>query len=228
MSVPEEVVRSRPIFTVVPLARILAGQRHVPVVYFAHMGFIQKCEVVKIGTTKNLQARMRELYVPLGNVLAVVPGDREIEDGYHRLFAEYQVNHRMREMFRLAGRLERFLSSQAEGACDDLPPCVPTLMQSAARGARAAAEAFPLTSETRPMAQADPSAPMSLWDIVAAGLVPCSVRALRQDRYRSDHGQLPGDLKFPKPALVDGQTERFWSADITAFNAQRRGTYQAR
>jgi hypothetical protein len=178
------------------------------------MGFIQGSEVVKIGTSENLQARMRNLYIPMGNVLAVVPGSREVETGYHRLFAEYQVNHRMREMFRLEGHLKRFLGGQAEDS--DLPACEPSLIQSASAHPEPATPVIPAGGDPRGVL-------VSIAEVIERGFAPrATVKALRQDRYRSDKGQLPEGLEFPEVAERNGQTERFWSSEITEFNAQRR------
>lgn len=70
----------------VPLALILAGKSHPPVVYF-----VRVADGIKIGSTSNLMARMRALHAPLRNVLAVVPGGRKAEDAYHEQFAAYRV-----------------------------------------------------------------------------------------------------------------------------------------
>ena len=70
---------------------------------------------------------------------------------------------------------------------------------------------------------------VSLKEAVDKGYAPGATReALHMDRHRSDRGGLPEGLTFPEAAGRAGQTELFWSAEITAFNAQRRGTYQAR
>ena len=68
--------------------------------------------------------------------------------------------------------------------------------------------------------------PVSLVEAVEDGHAPgATVKALRQDRYRSDKGELPDGLVFPKPVteVAPGQTERFWSAEIAEFNLRRRG-----
>jgi len=119
VTLPDSVV-------MVPLSRILAGQRHAPVVYFALMGD----GTVKIGTSENLAVRMRSLYVPLDDVLAVVPGGRETEDAFHKRFEKYQVHGgTRRELFRLEGRLERFLSGHPDedekDAAQPAPPPEP-------------------------------------------------------------------------------------------------------
>ena len=67
------------------------------------------------------------------------------------------------------------------------------------------------------------SGPMGLSDIVAAGLVAGTVKALRMDRHRSDLGELPDGLTFPEPAGQDGQKELFDVAEMQAFDAARRG-----
>jgi len=67
------------------------------------------------------------------------------------------------------------------------------------------------------------SGPMGLSDIVAAGLVQGTVKALRMDRHRSDLGELPDGLKFPEPVGQEGQKELFDVAEVRAFDAARRG-----
>jgi len=89
----------------IPLSRILTGQRHTPVVYFARIG-----SNVKIGTTVNLRTRMRNLYVPLENVLAVVPGGKDEEDAYHERFEASRIHDDpRRELFRIDPQLRDFL-----------------------------------------------------------------------------------------------------------------------
>ena len=56
----------------IELGRILAGENHAPVVYFARIA-----DKVKIGTTTNLKQRMRSFYLDLSDVLVVVPGDQK-------------------------------------------------------------------------------------------------------------------------------------------------------
>lgn len=104
VALPDSVV-------VVPLSRLLAGQRHAPVVYFALMGDGN----VKLGTSGNLAVRMRSLYVPLEDVLAVVPGGKETEDSFHKRFEKYRVRGgTRRELFRLEGHLGRFLGGHLD------------------------------------------------------------------------------------------------------------------
>lgn len=92
-------------FGVIELSRILSGQSHAPVVYFARMG-----DNVKIGTTTNLKNRMQSFYLSLGDVLAVVPGGEDVEDAFHQQFAASRVEgDGRRELFRIDGRLRRFL-----------------------------------------------------------------------------------------------------------------------
>lgn len=65
---------------------------------------------------------------------------------------------------------------------------------------------------------------VSLTDAVELGYAPGATReALHMDRYRSDKGQLPDGLVFPEVAEKIGQKELFWSSEISAFNAKRRG-----
>lgn len=106
-------------FGVVELSRILAGQSHAPVVYFARMG-----ENVKIGTTTNLRARMSSFYVPMSDVLAVVPGGEDAEKAYHERFKSSQVADESRqELFRLDAGLRFFLGlSRRQRPRRGLPP----------------------------------------------------------------------------------------------------------
>jgi hypothetical protein len=83
----------------------------------------------------------------------------------------------------------------------------------------------------------DLSEPMSLLEIVRAFILPRGtaeeqkkhVQMLRQDRYRSDKDELPGELKFPEPVVIDGQrqTEKFVPSAVIEFNGARRGTVGA-
>ncbi|HLI38765.1 MAG TPA: hypothetical protein VKV80_15705 [Streptosporangiaceae bacterium] len=81
----------------------------------------------------------------------------------------------------------------------------------------------------------DLGTPMSLLEITRTFLLPHGsqeeqkklAQVLRQDRYRSDKGELPGSLAFPEPAAVavDGrQTELFIPSSVIEFNQARRGT----
>ena len=73
--------------------------------------------------------------------------------------------------------------------------------------------------------------PVSLAEAERDGLVPgATIKALRQDRYLSDKdkqdgGNRLGGLTFPAPVIEvrNGQTEKFWSAELTEFNEARRG-----
>jgi len=93
----------------VELGRIIAGQGHAPVVYFARIG----AEHVKIGTTTNLAARMQTFYLGLRDVLLIVPGGHVVESGYHSRFRALGVGGSRRELFRFAGDLEVFLTNPA-------------------------------------------------------------------------------------------------------------------
>jgi hypothetical protein len=87
------------------VASILAGQPHGPVVYFARVG-----RNVKIGTSADLSARIRSFYLCLDDVLAVVPGDREVEALYHRRFRSYVVSDSRPELFRPGLLLRLYLA----------------------------------------------------------------------------------------------------------------------
>ena len=87
------------------VSQILSGEPHLSVVYFVRAG-----RNVKIGTTTNLRKRMLDLYVDLGDVLAVVPGDRRIETAYHDRFCYSRLPSDGRtEVFRLDRELWWFL-----------------------------------------------------------------------------------------------------------------------
>ena len=89
----------------VELYRLLAGEQHAPVVYFARIG-----DNVKIGTTTNLKSRMRSFYLSLDDVLAIVPGGEDVEDAYHERFAQSRIrDDDRRELFRLDAQLSAFL-----------------------------------------------------------------------------------------------------------------------
>jgi len=68
---------------------------------------------------------------------------------------------------------------------------------------------------------------VSLSEAVGGGYVPgATLKALRMDRHRSDKGELPEGLVFPEVAGVRGEkTELFWSGELAAFNAARRGSW---
>lgn len=95
----------------VDLARILSGKSHAPVVYFVRMG-----ENVKIGTSTNLKARMNSFYASVEDVLAVVPGGKDVEDSYHDRFRSSQVmGDGRKELFRLDENLRSFLGIREPG-----------------------------------------------------------------------------------------------------------------
>ena len=91
----------------VELSRIISGESHSPVVYFARMGI----DHIKIGTSANLTARMQAFYLGLRDVLLIVPGGHAVEARYHSRFAALGVGGRRRELFRFAGDLKVFLTS---------------------------------------------------------------------------------------------------------------------
>lgn len=87
------------------------------------------------------------------------------------------------------------------------------------------------TRDTPSPVTGDQAIPMSLLQIARVFLAPDDgddeqrrlAAALKQDRQRSDRGELPGGLIFPGTCGVDGQTELFLPFQVTAFNAARRG-----
>lgn len=184
----------------VQLNRIAAGETHAPVVYFLAVHY-RKQPAVKIGTSTRLKVRVKGVSygATLRDVLLVIPGGHNVETAYHRRFAEYQLEG---ELFRLEGDLKAFVG--------------------------AAGEPLPLEPNPEPVNKPIVAGwnveGMGLSDIVAAGLVSATVKALRMDRHRSDLGELPDDLKFPEPVGLDGQKELFDIAAIQAFDELRRGT----
>jgi hypothetical protein len=97
--------------------RLLAAKSHDPVVYFVRVG-----RHVKIGTSTNLRGRMQSLYLGLDDVLAVVPGGKDLEGAYHRHFAASRIERDGRvELFGLNLRLRCFLARRrlalTEAAC---------------------------------------------------------------------------------------------------------------
>lgn len=104
----------------IELAKIIAGARHAPVVYF-----LRTAGMVKIGTSTRLLARCRDLSLSLADVALVVPGGEAVEDAYHQRFAKQRVRDD-REWFRISGELLTFLAEHAPPA----PPkrAVPPVM----------------------------------------------------------------------------------------------------
>jgi hypothetical protein len=85
----------------IELGRMLAGERHSPVVYF-----VWCAGAVKIGTTKQLRPRLRALYLRLSDVILIVPGGHEVERAYHDQLRQYQIQEPgRRELFELEGVL---------------------------------------------------------------------------------------------------------------------------
>jgi T5orf172 domain len=108
----------------VELSRILAGQKHAPVVYFARIG-----NYVKIGTTTNLTLRMRSFYLSLEDVLVVVPGAHDVEAAYHRRFTDSRhPDEDRRELFRIDGQLLHFLGTLRSAAKADTDPGSPGMV----------------------------------------------------------------------------------------------------
>lgn len=102
--------------------RELQNQRR-PVIYF-----VQRDNLVKIGTTINLEKRIKEIDrgssaisgMPVTPVklLACFPGGREKERQLHRRFAALHVDG---EWFQLEGDLRRYIARLQAGT--DLPAC---------------------------------------------------------------------------------------------------------
>ena len=61
----------------IQVAKIFAGEKHAPLVYFALMGVQQ----VNAGTSTNLRRRMASFYRSLEDVVLAFPGDEREEFG---------------------------------------------------------------------------------------------------------------------------------------------------
>ena len=76
---------------------LLQSGKHAPVVYFVRIG-----QCVKIGTTTNLRQRVRSFYLGVEDVLAIEPGDSQLETAHHQRFRNSRVTDDYRdELFRL-------------------------------------------------------------------------------------------------------------------------------
>jgi hypothetical protein len=74
--------------------------------------YMRRADWIKIGTTRNLPARMRALRP--GEVLAIEPGGRDIEHGRHRMFREFNVADAPgTEWFHVAPRLMEHIELMA-------------------------------------------------------------------------------------------------------------------
>lgn len=75
----------------------------------AHVYFIYSGGLIKIGYSSNWVQRLEDISQGCphpAEMILVMPGDREMEAGYHKLFAEYRMN---REWFRCEGKMRDFL-----------------------------------------------------------------------------------------------------------------------
>lgn len=79
------------------------SQAHDPIVYFIAVG-----DRVKIGTTTNLERRLDAFALHPDDVVCTVPGDRDVEHGFHRRWAGLRI-HDDREWFRAEGDLAAWL-----------------------------------------------------------------------------------------------------------------------
>jgi hypothetical protein len=79
---------------------------HESVIYFMRVG-----RHVKIGRTTNLRKRMLSFYLGPDDILAIVPGAKQMEDAYHARFARTRFTRDGRaELFHLDWRLWLYLS----------------------------------------------------------------------------------------------------------------------
>jgi hypothetical protein len=81
---------------------------HEPIVYFLRPGSGQD---VKIGTTTNLDRRLKALALHPDDVACTVPGGQDVEREFHRRWADLRI-HDDREWFRCEGELAAWLSQQ--------------------------------------------------------------------------------------------------------------------
>src|ERR1035441_6626746 len=97
----------------IQLGRIIAGEAHVPVVYFLAMTYGGR-PAVKIGTSTRLKARIRGVSyaAELTDVLLLIPGGEDAETALHDQFREYQIPP-FAELFWLEGRLRDFVAQPA-------------------------------------------------------------------------------------------------------------------
>lgn len=229
----------------IQLGRILAGETHMDVVYFLAMTY-QGREAVKIGTSTRLKKRISSVsYVAeMEDILLLMPGAHDVETSFHNRFREYQIKP-YAELFWREGELSAFVAMA--------PPISfaaafkARIRRNFTKNPRAKREpkyrpqpepevpAAPQpVPEPAPEPEPDLDTPMSLLNIVRAFILPHGTpvqqmkytHRLRQDRWRSDRGELPGGATFPEPAEIaeDGrQTELFIPAQLIEFNAARRG-----
>lgn len=231
----------------IQLGRILAGESHMDVVYFLAMPFRGR-DAIKIGTSTRLKARISSVSyaAEFDDVLLLVPGGHDVETMFHDRFSEYRIPP-YAELFWREGRLAGFLATAP-------PVSFATAFAARIRRTftknrkakpepeykprpRPAPVPAPSPEPALPPAPApapDASMPMSLLEITKAFLLPRGTDAeqrkrtqvLRQDRYRSDKGELPVGLEFPEPVAVrvDGwRTELYVPSQVIEFNTARRG-----
>lgn len=91
-----------------PVASVLGGP-HRPVVYI-----VQNGDRVKIGTSRNLHARMQSLSLRPHDVLCVLDGDRVLERAVHRRFFTDRIGST--EWFEPGEELSLFIKSRAAQA----------------------------------------------------------------------------------------------------------------
>jgi len=70
-----------------------AGRTETAVVYYARLD----PQRIKIGFTSRLETRMRDMRVPLRNVLAIEPGGRELEKQRHEQFRSCRIARNLEE-----------------------------------------------------------------------------------------------------------------------------------
>lgn len=181
----------------IQLSRIMSGRGHTPLVYFIRIG-----DRVKIGTTTDICQRVAALSLSMDDVALVVPGGRDVEQTYHRRYAQYRVDPN-REWFYVRGSLTTLLRG-ANPPPKSRPGQQPSEWK-ITRTAPAPDTGEPLTS---------------LREAVATGVLKrTTLAAARQARFR--------DPEFPPPAHKVGHTAMYRPSDLQAWEARRPGVRPA-
>ena len=77
------------------IAESVAARQHEPVVYYVALTRSR----IKIGTTRNLPARLAAMRSGMEDLLAVEPGDRDVEKLRHRQFEDHLLDCASEEFY---------------------------------------------------------------------------------------------------------------------------------
>lgn len=103
-----------PNIAIIPRELIGDEDESLSVVYF-----VRAEKRIKIGVTRNISSRMRSLqtgHAATFELLFAIPGDRRLEDFFHR---QFELEHVDREWFAMEGALKAFLECRPyERVCD--------------------------------------------------------------------------------------------------------------